>query len=226
MKKFFIALALILSVNSFANTVIVSADEFEPKSNGSSKTSEQNRIDKKFDFTYGFFSGTLIGISASGAYHLDRNSLITLEGRGGTNIDLANIVVGAIVGYSDQLSVQMLSLGYKKFLGNSFYIHTGLSHYVMSFSRTYGGDAFKTPITSQGSFQVNNLDAYFGLGNQWQWDSFTLGCDWLRIDRAISSNISNESYTSTTIQNEINNKKNYYSDLPSVTASFYLGWSF
>ncbi len=89
---------------------------------------------------------------------------------------------------------------YKRFTDNSFYFAPEIFYlnYTEKFSRSK-------------DYEQTGMGLGIRLGNQWQWDNFTLGCDWVGIGRTMV-------YFKSTASD-----KNFY----TVTlANVYLGWSF
>ena len=109
----------------------------------------------------------------------------------------------------------------KYFLGNSFYLRGGLdqrnSHYAYSDT---GGSS---------GFDAQSLAANFSIGNQWQWSVFTLGCDWIGLERPISTTYTGDYVNGT---NQFQAQSNYNDRKSAVTGNqlnllrFYLGVSF
>lgn len=75
---------------------------------------------------------------------------------------------------------KVLALGYTLFNGNSFYWWNGIGYRQVEI-RSPRGFGFLTPerraTFQEGSYSDISWDS--GIGNRWQWKSFTLGCEWL-----------------------------------------------
>lgn len=73
-----------------------------------------------------------------------------------------------------------LEIGYKKFTSNSFYIKPELYYRTQLKEDSYddqdGIYTFK---------DFTDIGVIFKIGNQWQWESFTLGCDWIGVGRSL-----------------------------------------
>lgn len=65
------------------------------------------------------------------------------------------------------------NLNFKHFLGNSFYVHPRA--YYVNWSMKDEDERHDHRVTAMG--------LGFSLGNQWQWDRFTLGADWLSVKK-------------------------------------------
>lgn len=136
-------------------------------------------------------------------------------------------------------SVKSLGIYGKKFWGNSFYANLGIFHRVLE-SKIWDSVESK-PISSTNTSvalesaqivqKASQQDIEIAIGNQWQWDNFTLGCDWIGIMLPISKKIDvNERQISTDGgPYEKDTSKNPDSD-PTFTGirllAFYLGLSF
>lgn len=62
----------------------------------------------------------------------------------------------------------------KTFLGNSFYVNAGAGYQLFE-----GSVHFDFDETYSSSTRITRAGAVFAIGNQWQWEYFTLGCDWI-----------------------------------------------
>lgn len=101
---------------------------------------------------------------------------------GGYYLDSNSIVEGSYVsGSTDILFLKvkatLVEARYKKFWGNSFYTNLGVGY------RTIEIGASLAPLTGSkdidSSLSVSSIGASVGIGNRWQWESFTIGCDWI-----------------------------------------------
>ncbi|HYX34227.1 MAG TPA: hypothetical protein VE954_14075 [Oligoflexus sp.] len=74
-----------------------------------------------------------------------------------------------------EVSGTAISVNWKRFLADSFYLRAGLEHFNLK------GEYFIASESENVRLHVGDMsrqNALFALGNQWQWESFTLGCDW------------------------------------------------
>ncbi len=144
-----------------------------------SNHSAQNREQKQATMAVG---GGLMNLafrqSFLAGYFLDSGNLV--EGGFGQ----AQLSVGGIGTHSKDFFGQL-----KHFWSNSFYSNIGLSFIKQisnsSFSILDGFDARDT-------YSVNRIALFTGIGNRWQFDSFTIGCDWVGYGIGISK--SNETF--------------------------------
>jgi len=71
----------------------------------------------------------------------------------------------------------------KKFTSNSFYYKAGIYYRKQTlFSRD-----FNSVTNSYDRYDFTDMGASFRIGNQWQWDEFTLGCDWIGFSKSIAT---------------------------------------
>ncbi len=160
-----------------------------------SDSSEFHRMNKSYLMTAQLLGqGPGANISRGGATfgkYLDRNSLITIDFTKGNNFKSKGY-------YSDyELSDLTIGFSYKKFASNSFYYKTGLDYRKMNY-HYISRDISTSIIDRENKFQAESIVASFSIGNQWQWENFTLGCDWVGYSMPIYVNISDESSVGTT----------------------------
>ena len=182
-----------------------------------------HRIKKLYEIVvmpagYGPLAGTNTGISLG--YFLDRNSLI--EARY-TNLDRGSTCSGSLTCNS---SGHAVGVAYKRFFGNSFYISASLDQRESSYRES--DDSFTPPYTY--SFDGSSTLLGLVIGNQWQWQNFTLGCDWIGAGKPVATKISNEKVSgsgSSFAQQNLIDAENYQvkNTIPYVLR-FYLGASF
>jgi len=110
-----------------------------------------------------------------------------------------------------------ITLSLKKFTSNSFYIKPALYHRtqttIKSGIKAYNSSTDSWVVESRNTADYTDVGLSFAIGNQWQWENFTLGCNWVGISKSL-----------TTLD------KNGYlpqSDLDSASAlNFYMGATF
>ncbi len=133
-------------------------------------SSEQNRSDKKIETTLQLASQDyrLPNLALSGMYYL-------------TPKDLLGLKFGSLHGKENQDSV---AVQYKRYFGNSFYAAPEL-FYLRTHEEINGfwGDVFN--LREFASY--TSLGAGIRIGNQWTWENFTLGCDWIGIGQRFGS---------------------------------------
>lgn len=58
---------------------------------------------------------------------------------------------------------------------------------------------YKSVISStydtSAAFKVSSTAAALVIGNQWQWDNFTLGCDWFGVSAPLATRFSDEKFS-------------------------------
>ncbi len=138
-----------------------------------------------------------------------------------------NYINGSATLLDSNLSWSVITARAKWFLGNSFYINTGAGVRDISFDSSYSMLGLASESKSiRASTSAIGLDV--GLGNQWQWDTFTMGCDWIGYFQPVS--VSNRDGDSTGLsQSDLNSFKSSTSMGEESHLSllrFYLGASF
>lgn len=165
------------------------------------------------------------------AFYHNPNILWGLEVTGGKNSVSGNS--NGLYGDTNlnaAINTQAKSLGVfgKFFLGNTFYIRGGLDFRSATYSFVYNDTANSTQ-TSYG-FNGNSSVATVLIGNQWQWENFTLGCDWVGLGLPLTSSLSNEYYTSndpTQNYSDFSNREQIFVKGGTLNLlRFYLGASF
>lgn len=214
MKQIFISIALVLSITnpSFAQ---------EKEELG---YSEAHREGKQY-----FLAAQPVGLGpigsvtngASAGLFLDRNSLILIEVKSGNTIGFFDVF--------DRLSVKSTTVAasYKKFVNTSFYLNGGIDYRSVTYSREQY-ILFST-ARDKSEFKGQALAAHFAIGNQWQWDSFTFGCDWAGFSLPLASRIDSESTNSTDAENLKtfeSDKQRYLKDGSGYFVQLYFGASF
>lgn len=150
-------------------------EEPEDKFDGES---EQNRVGKTFgvaaEIGLGIAPFPTAGFLAN--YYIKRNHVVELA-----------YVSGSLSVFAIDLSWSLISARYKYFIGNSFYVNSGLGYRQFVFK-----DKFETLFGAADNIDAElkstSLGVEFTIGNQWQWDNFTLGTDWIGIFVPVSSN--------------------------------------
>lgn len=129
-----------------------------------SANSEENRSGKKVETTLQFASQDyrLPNMAVAGMYFLTTNDLLGLK-------------LGYLHGRENQTSI---AIQYKRYLGNSFYVAPEL-FYLRSHEEING---FWGNVFDQYKYaSYTSLGTGLRIGNQWTWENFTLGCDWIGI---------------------------------------------
>lgn len=194
-------------------------------------SSAANRVGKTFSI-----SGQLMGIGPGATatrgltfgYHLNRNQLIQIEATSGglqSGLD------------ASETKTQSFGAHFKHFVGNSFYYRAGIDHSIVKHYAIYSRSttSINGVVTSQeeasGRFEGTMTGATLVIGNQWQWENFTLGCDWVGITQPLVSQISSQSVKNMTYTPDASEK--LQSDQQSLLKGtlphlvrFYLGATF
>lgn len=145
--------------------------------------SEQNRNLKRFGLHANLFGseggdGSSVGLIFS--RFQNHNELIELNLAGSQNIDFPHSSV------ESRLVFRFCTLRYTRFFGNSFYLASGFGY------RDFHGQVSKLSqrIDIEGSDEWDSRIQFYDLkqkdlgfeiavGNRWQWQSYSMGFDWL-----------------------------------------------
>ena len=116
----------------------------------------------------------------------------------------------------------------KYFLGETFYVDGGLAHesWDVKYSVLKSGTLLET---SSLSGKVANTGIDLHIGNQWQWDGFTLGCDWAGYFLNLSTSTSYGSGSGLDEEDQKSEEAKVKKSLGGSSAHllrFYIGWSF
>lgn len=184
-------------------------------------SSEHNRMGKDYQISWQPVGFTVSPIPSSGinaAVFLDRNSLLQLEFSQGSYPRLLEY---------GEVTATVIGARYKRFFGNSFYINTGANYRKIELE-SRGGLFYTSDEASQKGL-AESITAGIAIGNQWQFDNFTLGCDWIGLDAAVAklkSDYKSTGFSSATAEEE---KKDWDEISRVATAQllrFYIGASF
>jgi hypothetical protein len=180
--------------------------------------SRENRKDKNYLITagaigYNFGTGTN---NFEFGYHYKPNKIIGLqyqEFRNSTPF-FSSTREEDISDYERNRKGHALILSYKSMLQNSFYIKTSLYHRVQE--RVKESDSISTSENEEfQKVRYEDTGLLFTLGNQWQWENFTLGCDWIGMSTVLA------------ILNQEGDYKVDNRELAEYTLlSFYIGYAF
>lgn len=148
-----------------------------------SNSSQSKRQNLKLELlldAIGFTPSPTFGVSAG--YYFSPNQIIS--GRFG--------IASGVISSMDE---KILSIDLKSFWGNSFYTRAGFSKRDYDFS----WDVYPTDEEGNIGFETETLTAKtssmgleLGLGNQWQWNSFTIGADWVGVYLPLTSSGTDE----------------------------------
>lgn len=190
-------------------------------------SSEHNRMGKKFVVEAQLVGGsTLIG-SGQGiiaGYHLDRNTILQFEFTKGSS----NTGDKEDDGYN-QREGSTVAFYAKKFLANSFYVKGGAEYTKVKYDNDYlfGVSSLSNSKDAYG-FEASLTSAALSIGNQWQWDNFTLGCDWIGMTVPVAHEVSSE-YADDFYLAKQYNKEDQETLLEKASVQalrFYVGYTF
>jgi hypothetical protein len=242
MKSFAIALLLLFSsALAFAEEGSVSLkldDEIETES--ASGSSAVNRRDKEFILVASPFGVGPSGMPEAGVSigrYLTPSTIAQLELGTGNNND--NNDSWGFSNSSRNVTTNSASVNVKHFVSNSFYVKGGLDHrsvdYEYNYGNTFLGLGNPNGPRSSYSFNGDSWSTSFAIGNQWQWENFTLGCDWIGVTLPLAYTIRdekmNDNLNSDTNAGEIrarrsDNEDKYVKQVAVQAVKFYLGASF
>lgn len=231
MKKYYVT-ALVLSLMT-----AFSAQAARPKSqvmtvkrssiiNGSS---EHMRINKDYMLTaqpYGYSVAPVQSAGINGGLYLDSNSLLQFELSKGVTTLTVSTDSNTTTASAD-LESFMAGVNYKRFFGNSFYLKAGADYRRIGFSNLIHSSSFNN---IHGEI-VNNdtLVGNIAIGNQWQWETFTMGCDWIGVNPPLI-NLKTEANTANLTAYQKQDIEDIWKDLGKTTSyqfmRVYLGASF
>lgn len=206
---------------SFAQTTQV--ETIDKTTAAQLNNSEMNRRDKKYQLNLiltgsGPTAAGSLGLSAG--YFLEKDKMLFLEVTDSkTTFSKISLTTNdaAKPNFEETLKGQSIGVHYKQFTGNSFYFRTGLDYGKTSYNFKYTPSS--TGNTENASLSGDALYANFQIGNQWQWENFTLGCDWVGLSVPLYSHESDRSMNSFAQADE-----SYYSDkLDKASSDFIKG---
>lgn len=188
------------------------------------KSSSELRMGKKYSFT-----GEILGVGPTGVlgrgfnlgFFLDPNSMVSMEIHGGNQ----NFNPGHLLGIRDAVTASSVGVHYKQFLMNTFYVKAGVDHRQVTVQYDSNSNS-----SSGRSFTGMSTVTGIAIGNQWQWNEFTMGCDWLGVIQPVTSQITDESLRASsgflTKEEQENDKTKYVTGTGYTAIRFYLGASF
>jgi hypothetical protein len=233
MKKYvFTSLLVFASVSAMASEGNISMDV------DTHRSSTMERQDKKFTMvaspvgvgpSMNFEQGAAAGI------FINPKTILQLEfGDGNTS-------EGGWFLSNDQTKIHSDSatIAIKHFTGNSFYVKGGIDYRRINYAYTYSnfalfGGNLNDPQSSY-EFNASSFTGSIVIGNQWQWEGFTLGCDWFGIAMPFASTIHSESIVDTSsgtntdpriVKDLHNNETKYLKTMAYQGLRLYLGASF
>lgn len=201
MKKILLSVLILANISAAANTS-TKAIAKTSETTSVDKDSQSNRKDLKYSIQYG---GGLLLLSAATILEINylKNSKRSFSLRyAKSDADQ----------YDDEEQTALLA-GMKLFSGNSFYVRP--EAYYRDFQETVSPELFSSETRQR---KVQDIGISISIGNEWQWENFTLGCDWIGA-----------AYQVATLKDNGERDWLYSDDLEILQLSFFnlrLGYSF
>jgi hypothetical protein len=188
-----------------------------PKSHGKSR---DNREGKTFIVAGGvqLINFLHFGTGLKAGVFLDEDSLIEF-----------NYATGTLRFLGDDTKYTFFTADFHQFVGNSFYLFGGAG--IRDFEKVNTSYKFLASSNrdSKTTFSRRSSVAELGLGNRWQFETLTLGCDWLSYALPISTMSSSGKYEGEFTESEKSKEQsdfNTQANRGTFTAvRFYLGVS-
>ena len=180
-----------------------------------------NREDKSYSINATLF-GSSFGASTTSleiGKHLKTNTILSIQFSSLSNENLEDLDENDKEYHFNEARERdgygkYVSVGIKQFTSNSFYYKPEIyarSQELVHDKKVLIGDKYYHDTEEKGT--IEDVGISFKIGNQWQWENFTLGCDWIGLTRTLAM-------TKKTGKVYSNNKN-------SATAmNFYIGYSF
>lgn len=231
MKKIYLFVVVTCALSSLSSKMAYSQDNVIviPRTETIFEDSSAfNRMNKGYVATAQLY-GSASGYPATGlgfGKYLDRNSVVLLEVQSGG--DNTRFAWGGSRDWSStyDTKINIVGLYLKNFSGNSFYYKFGIEAKRVSYGYNYNDSTILPSF--ERKFEGSAISGAIHIGNQWQWKSFTLGCDWVGIALPVSSSISSEvtdgsSYEQRRVKEE---EERLVKGSAAQALRFYLGASF
>lgn len=146
-------------------------------------TSEFNRKNKTINLYIESVGGNRGGRTYNISYFIRSDLQIMAEvSRFGSQWSLFNFD-NIFNTYSESTEIDGAGLHMKYFMGNSVFLRLGVNRNEARYSRTYNATSNKSFINGNATYAV------VGIGNDWQWENFMFGFDWLRMQYPIASEL-------------------------------------
>lgn len=188
-------------------------------------SSEYNRMNKQYLLSLQAFGINPTGMAGGGltaGMYLDRNSILFAEVTNNAN-------QSTFFGSDYNIKGTSVGVHYKRFVGNSFYVRAGADYRTVDYKYKYSSFV-SSNFDSESSFIGESLAASLVIGNQWQWENFTLGCDWIGVTAPFSSKIKEDRFGGATDSydrsRQERDKKHFVTDTIAQGLRLYLGASF
>ena len=185
-------------------------------------TSAFNRKNKTVSFYVETTAGTHFGGTVNANYFIKPDLQIMLEfSRYGSVVGvLENISQVPIFynGFRQTESNNGIGLHLKYFMGNSIFLRLGFSHNEIHYNRKYNTTSHESYINGEVDYFVG------GFGNDWQWENFTFGFDWYKVQYPIGSKLN--SRQDATEDTTASSKQDELLDSSMYLVGLHLGVSF
>jgi hypothetical protein len=166
-----------------------------------------------------------VGLFTTGAsfgFYLDQNTIVDLSyQRNSVNFNQSDI------GASYKIYSETLGAHYKHFLKNTLYVKSGPNYRKIDY--TYTSYYTNNILEEYSHFRGSAMTATFAFGNHWQWDHFTMGCDWFGVAIPLSTSIDAEKTSgafSSNVRRVSDDERKYLRETSLFFTQFYLGASF
>lgn len=154
-----------------------------PKTMVVEDSSQYHRMNKKY-----FLGAQILGAGPTasitsgviGGYYLDLNSLVTVEllsGSIGPN-SLGSTTSSQISSSISRQSARSIGVHFQKFSENSFFWKLGGDYRLSEWKYSYS-DSLTPANNSSSTYSGNSITLSGSIGNSWQWENFTMGCEWI-----------------------------------------------
>jgi hypothetical protein len=179
MKSICTILALLLA--SSASAAIVTADQAVPELTKEKPdhaiSSSELRLKRKLSVMGGLgMQYSLRSVSVDFDYNLsDRDTV---------NVSLATNESDNNSENDNKIEdVTALKVSYKRFVGNNLYLSSGL--FYRNFEVDVPNEGRNVFEIGETNFAYKDVGLGLAVGHQWQWDRFTIGCDWLGLNASL-----------------------------------------
>lgn len=229
-----ISFLTMISIGYAEEVPLTKKENFQEITPGSST---YNRSDKSFSILFqpiGFGPTNGVTQGAQVAFFLEPNSQIVLDYTTMNDYSTSSVFSDHEV---DQETGISLGLHWKVFVANTFYLKTGLIHRTYNYKYREGCSTFLINNCTDNSYldtqeeidlSGTSESASFAIGNQWQFDSFTLGCDWFGMVFPLSHKINSYDFRNSKGGTDPARSKIQRNMIDSniMVVRFYLGASF
>jgi len=186
------------------------------------KLNSPSRTDKSYEMSFmpmslSQWTGANAGVNAG--LFMDSNSLVNVS------YSWSMESYGCTTSYECEFKTKSLGVSYKKFLTSTFYVQGGINQHQIRFTEE-DEDLFFPEIVYEYGFTADVTAASFAIGNQWLWNDFTLGVDWIGMEYPLMTSFRNESASDNWKYKLRDKKEEYTGQGAMLAARLYLGASF